>query len=491
MGSTTIPLTDWLIVAAYIAATMGLGLWLGWGKASAEGFLLGRRNLSAWMLLLSIVATETSTVTFLSLPGHAFKEGGNLTFLQITFGYIVGRLLVAQFLLPLFFSGQFFTAYEVLQSRFGSTVRGIASSVFLVTRTLSDGLRLFLASLLIEQATGFPFVPSIAILAVSTAIYATVGGVSSVIWNDCLQFAIYTIGAVVALVLLLGQFPGGMSDVWAFGAETGRLELLDFDLVWQSKTINFWSGLIGGAVLTMATHGADHLMVQRYLCARNRQAATWALDLSGPLVAAQFLLFLAIGVALAAFYDTQAVDYSIERPDQALASYVVHELPVGFRGLVIASVLAVTMSTLSSSLNASAGVLVRDSARLLGKTYTDLQEVFAARAATVLFALLQSLVAIGAYSFALQQSVIGAVLAIAGFSAGLVLGLYALGLAAGRASETAGVAGFLSGLVACCYVAFRLELHWAWYSLIGATITFLVGIVVNQLMSPSANSPTE
>ena len=489
MGADSIHYVDWLVVAAYLAATLAIGVWFGRGKSSAEGFLLGQRSLSTWMLLLSIVATETSTVTFLSLPGLSFKEGGNLTFLQIAFGYIIGRVLVANLLMPLFFSGRFFTAYEVLQERYGSRVRLVASAVFLVMRTLADGFRLYLTALLVESATGFDFSACVLLMAAATAAYSAVGGVASVVVNDCVQFIMYTLGAVIVLAFVVSAVPEGAGGLREFAASTGRLKLLDFDLSFFAPSITLLSGVIGGGVLTMATHGADQLMVQRYLCAKSRQSAATALVLSGPLVFLQFALFLAIGVALAGFYASAEVDYTVTAPDQALMAYVVHEVPAGLRGLVIASVLAASMSTLSSSLNASAGVLVKDVSKLLGFDHNDRRELAMARAATLLFAVLQSAVAIVGYHFLRGSSVINDVLAIAGFSAGLVLGLYALGLVVGRSSDFAGLAGFAAGLAACCVAKFQLGVSWAWFSLIGAATTFAVGYCVHSAFPRSEARP--
>jgi len=485
LNPPSVPLIDWLIVVGYLAAAVAVGLLVGRGNNSSEGFLLGRRNLSWWMLLLSIVATETSTVTFLSLPGKSFSDGGNFTFLQLAFGYIAGRMIVVWVLLPLYFSGQFFTAYEVLQKRFGRSVRLLASSIFLVMRTMSDGLRLLLTGLLIESATGLDFVPCVLLLAASTALYSAIGGVASVVLNDCLQFIAYMIGAAIALALLVWAVPGGAAGLWEFASTTGRLQLIDPSLSLTSSSITFFSGLIGGAALTMATHGADHMLVQRYLCARSRREAAWALGLSGPLVGLQFLLFLVIGVALAYYHSTTDVAYVVDRPDQAFIGYIVNELPWGLRGLVIASVLAASMSTLSSSLNASAGVLIKDLGSLLKREVSDAAAVFAARGATVVFAVLQSLVAIVAYKIALKSSVIDGALAIAGFSTGLLLGVYFLGLARGRASEVAGLIGIACGVACCSWVAFGTNVSWPWYSLVGSATTFGVGYLVSCIIPPT------
>ncbi|TWT37434.1 Sodium/glucose cotransporter [Posidoniimonas corsicana] len=485
MPHTTIPLLDWLIIVCYLAGSTAIGLFASKAPKSAEGYLVGGRHLSWWMLLLSIVATETSTVTFLSLPAKSFLDGGNLTFLQLTFGYITGRLLLTWLVLPIFFSGSYLTAYEVLQNTFGKNVRSFVSLLFLVMRNSADGLRLLLTGLLIGEATGFDFNVCVLVLAVCTAIYAGVGGVASVVINDCLQFAMYMIGAAVVMTMLLTDAPGGSGEVWRFAGETGRLRLFDFDPSIFTSSITFWSGLIGGATLTMASHGADHMMVQRYLCARSQRQAGWAVGLSGPVVALQFTLFLMIGIGLAYWQSAGALGYDVTRGDQALIGFVVHKLGVGLRGLVIAAVLAASMSTLSSSLNASAGVLVSDLGKRFLPDMTDRGMLFGAKVATFVFAAVQAGVAIGAYySLAPDSAVIDAVLGIAGFSTGIVLGVFLLGAVLGRASEAAGMIGITLGLACCCYAKFGINVSWPWFSLIGASVTFVVGYLVAQATPP-------
>ncbi|MCA9241844.1 MAG: transporter [Planctomycetales bacterium] len=482
---------DWLIVAFYFAGVMAVGFFASRGSNSSEGFLLGDRGMSWWMLLFSIVATETSTVTFLSLPGEAYKTGGNMTFLQLTLGYILGRMIVIWVLLPQYYAGSFFTAYEVLQQRFGGSVRKLSSAIFLVMRTLADGLRLLLTGLLIEWATGLSLTTCVVLIAASTTLYSAVGGVRSVVLNDFLQFIAYMIGAVAALFVLLSLSPGGAAGAWEFAASTGRLRVLDFSASLTSPTITLMAGVIGGAALSMASHGADHLMVQRYLCARSQRQASIALGLSGPLVALQFALFLVIGAALAYFYEATPVAYTIDRSDRAFIGFIVHELSPGLRGAVVAAVLAASMSTLSSSLNASAGVLVKDWGFLLPNDPTHSQTVLAARWATALFAVLQSMVAIAAFRVAVGASIINGVLAIAAFSTGILLGLFLLGIVRQRSSETAGIAGLAAGGAVCSWVAFGTSVSWPWLSLIGSATTFVVGYAFAAVVPPSEEAAWE
>lgn len=299
---------DAFIVVAYLAATTLLGIWLGRGQKTNRDYFLAGHKLPTWSLLLSIVATETSTVTFLSVPGKSFIEHGNFTFLQLAFGYIVGRFAIIVFLLPAYFRGEMLSAYHVLENRFGLTTRRVASLVFLVTRNLADGLRLFLSALALDIALGIPLVTCIVVMTIITAIYSCAGGVRSVVWNDCIQFAVYMAGALATVWIIVTHLSGGWEQLVEFGHSTDRWRLFDFDPSLTKPGVTFWSGLIGGAFLSLATHGVDQMIVQRYLCARDRKSASWALGLSGFVVLGQFALFLLIGVSLACFYSVHGGD---------------------------------------------------------------------------------------------------------------------------------------------------------------------------------------
>ncbi|MEO0530970.1 MAG: sodium/solute symporter [Planctomycetota bacterium] len=477
---------DLAIIAVYLAATVVWGAWPRKAATTDEGYLLGGRDLAWPVLLLSIVATETSTVTFLSLPGQAFNEGGNLNFLQITLGYIVGRFAVIGFLMPEYFRGKAFTAYELLEDRFGPGVRQASSVLFLVCRTFADGLRLFLTGLALQQALGWDLPTCVAAITAATALYATLGGVSSVVWNDALQLVIYTGGALIAAWLIIGAVPGGVDEILAFGRDTGRFDLFDMRLGLVGGGMTFWSGLIGGAFLSLATHGVDHLMVQRYLCARSQRSAAIALGLSGPVVALQFLLFLLIGVGLAAFYAT--VPDADLKGDQAFAAFLAGHTPSGLRGLLFAAVIAAAVSTLSSSLNASAGVAVKDLLQRL--KVAQQRPVRMAQGATIVFALLQAGVALGAYYANVASSVISLVLAIAGFTTGVLVGLFALGMLRGRCRPlTAAIAlgvGVVAGTALFGWnasVAADERVHWTWNALVASSTTLAAGLAADRFLT--------
>jgi SSS family transporter len=475
-----ISLIDTAIVIAYMAAVVLFGLWIGRGQRTPADYFLGSRALPWGALLLSIVATETSTVTFLSLPGVAAAAGGNLTFLQITFGYIVGRLLIIRILLPLYFRGEPFTAYQVLESRFGRLSRRSASLLFLVTRNLSDALRLFLTALVLQMVLGLDLSVSVLVLGAMTVVYTLVGGARSVIWNDVIQFVVYMLGAVAAFWIIIGGLPGGLDTLLQFAREENRLRLFDFDISLVKPTMTFWAGLAGGAFLTLATHGTDQLMVQRYLSARNQRDAARALGVSGFIVFGQFLVFLLIGVALAAFYAALA-DGPAPAGDRLFASFIVEQMPVGLLGLTLASVFAAAMSTLSSSLNASATALVKDVIVPLSRAgVSQRRQLGLGRIATAFFGLLQVAIAIVVGAIGMNESVVANVLMITGFATGPVLGIYLLAVFSPRVQQPAALTGFVLGVAVLSAIALGTALYWPWYAAAGALLTWSAGWLVQQ-----------
>ena len=267
----TIPIGDVAILVSYLIGVVCFGLWLGRGQRNIEGYFLGDRNLPWWAVLGSIVATETSTATFLSIPGMAFDANeGDLRFLQLAIGYIVGRMVVAVWILPRYFQGALFTAYELLEQRFGTAARTTASILFLITRNFADGLRLYLAAIALDQVLSLDLPLCVLIIGVLTIIYTVAGGLRSVVWNDCIQLVVYSFGAVAAMWVVGSQLPDGWRQVVEFGQEHQKFRVWDwaFD---PSRAYTVWAGVIGGAFLTMATHGSDQMMVQRFLGAQTRE----------------------------------------------------------------------------------------------------------------------------------------------------------------------------------------------------------------------------
>lgn len=480
----SIGLPDLAVIVVYMVGVVLFGLWIGRGQRGAADYMLGGRDLPWWALLLSIVATETSTVTFLSIPGFAFT--GDFTWMQLAVGMLIGKLLVVAFLLPHYFSGECFTAYDVLHRRFGGATAQAASMLFMVTRTLADGLRLFLTALVLQEMSGLPLTWAIVVVGVATVIYTFFGGMKAVVWTDTIQFTVYLLGAGVALALLVSRLPGGWEQLFTIAAAEGKLRAIDLGFS-LSEPYVLWAGLIGGAFLSIGTHGADQLLVQRYLSARSQRDAARALVTSGVVVVAQFAFFLLIGVALFVFYQVHPPDIPFDRADRVFARFIIDELPTGVLGLVLGAVFAAAMSTLSSSLNSSATAAANDFYKpLAGEAATPGRLLQVTRALTVVFAVLQASVALsGRY---MSNTVVESVLTIAGFTTGITLGVFMLGLFAPHTSQRAALAAFALGLLTMTVVVFATSLAWPWYTMTGAGLTFAFGLAASRVWPDPSES---
>ncbi len=432
---------DAAIVVIYLLAVLAFGLWVGRGQRTSADYFLGSRSLPWGVLLLSIVATETSTVTFLSLPGIPAADNGNLTFLQIAIGYIVGRLLIIYVLLPIYFRRENFTAYEVLETRFGKLSRRLTSVLFLFTRNLSDALRLFLTALVLQIVLGLDLTVSVIILGLITIIYTLVGArsrssgttVSSLSSTCWVPLPHSPSSSWVCRVVL--------PDLLQFAEQTDKLRMFDFDFSLTKPSMTFWSGLVGGAFLTMATHGTDQLMVQRYLSAKNQRDAVAQPGFQWPYRVSTVCRVPVQSALRWPGFITQmpgANPMDDGHGDRLFAYFIVNYMPVGLAGLTLAAVFAAAMSTLSSSLNSSATALINDIWLPLCKTeLSQAAQLRAGRIATAAFGILQVTIAMLVGIIGTTESTVFNVLKIAGFASGPVLGLFLLAVA-GAACKTTG-----------------------------------------------------
>jgi len=468
---------DLVILLAYMAGVVALGTWVGRVTRSAADFMLGGRDLPWWVILFSIVATETSTVTFLSIPGFAFSR--DLTWLQIALGFMLGRFAVTFLLLPQYFKGNFFTAYEVLDQRFGGATKQTASLLFIITRSLADGLRLFLSAIVLQEMTGIPMHWAVVAIGVTTIVYTYLGGMRAVLWTDFLQFTVYMIGAIIAFSLLLDRLPGGWEQMVAMGEEAGKLRI--FDLAWDwSEPYGLWAGLIGGLFITLGSHGVDQMMVQRYLSARNLKDARRALLASGFVIVFQFALFLLIGVGLFVFYQVYPLDTPFERADRVFARFILDQIPVGILGILLGAIFAAAMSTLSSSLNSCATAAANDLYfPLIGKEVSAKRKLWVIRILTAVFGLVQ--IAVGIAGQWLKATVVSSVLGIAAFTTGIVLGVFFLGIFTTRVGQRAALIGLMVGLAGMTWIFFATDLAWPWFALVGSAATFAVGLAASFL----------
>ncbi len=473
---------DLAILVAYMAGMVLLGSWLGRGARDVSEYAVGGRDLPWWLILVSILATETSSVTFLSIPGFAYER--NFTWLQIAFGFLIGRFVVAAILLPEYFRGALFTSYEVLHRRFGGATRQAASVLFLITRCLADGLRLFLSALVLQEMTGISIPWAVAALGATTIVYSYLGGMRAVLWSDLIQFVLYITGALVALWAILARLPGGWSQLVAMGQAADKFRVFDLRLD-LSEPYGLWAGVVGGVFITLGSHGVDQLMVQRYLSTRSLPEARRALGLSGVVVVAQFALFLLIGVALWSFYQLHPPVVPFDRADRVFARFILDELPTGLIGLLLGAVFAAAMT---SSLNSCATVAVNDLVLPLSRDgISPERQLRLTRWLTAAFGIVQIAVGIGGQW--LQASIVSSVLGIAAFTTGIVLGVFFLGLFAQRVGQRAALAGLVAGFAAMTAIYFGTSLAWPWYALAGSLITAGVGLAASVVWARETPAP--
>src|SRR5438552_4042749 len=337
---------DLTIIALYLAGITLFGLRFRKRQRSLRDYFLADRNIPWWAIALSIVAAETSTLTIISIPGLAYDT--NLTFLQVVMGYVVGRVIICVVLLPQYFRGDLYTAYELMERRFGRRLRSLTAGLFLLTRAAAEGVRVYAVSIVVAIALGTGEVASIAIIVALTLLYTFEGGLAAVIWTDVVQTIIYVGGTLVGLFTILHLVPGGWPAIHSVAESAGKLRVFDFTPdFWKPYT--FWAGLIGGTFLTTASHGTDQLIVQRLLAARNQRQSVTALLSSGIAIFFQFGLFLIVGIMLWAFYQVPSSHFG--KADRIYPTFIVSQLPHGISGLLIAAILAAAMSNLSAALN--------------------------------------------------------------------------------------------------------------------------------------------
>jgi SSS family transporter len=479
---------DLVIIAGYLVAVVAAGAWFGRKQKTTAQYFLAGRHVPWWAISASIVATETSTITFISVPGIAYARGGNFTFLQLVFGYLVGRVMISILFIPSYFTGELVTVYQLLQKRFGGKVRALASTLFICMRTIADGVRLLLTAFVLAAVYGS--VAGVSAASVITAsvigigivmiVFTFFGGIEAVVWVEVVQLAIYIVGALAAGIVLVQNIPGGLDAAIEVGRAHGKFRLFDFALD-ATKTFTFWAGVIGGCFLTMSTHGTDQYLVQRYLCTDRPRSAALALLSSGAVVLAQFIGFLFIGVLLFAFYApyklpayaTGAAAAPFAAPDQIFPDFITKHLPMGLSGLVVAAIFAAAMS---SSLNAIASAFVSDLYKPVARDRSDRHYLNVSRIVTIIAGIAQ--IAIGVALQNQSGSALNTALSVAALINGPILGVFLLGTTR-RGGATAALTGMSAGLAIVLYLRFATSVAWPWYTVAGALVTMAIGALVS------------
>ncbi len=469
---------DLLVIAAYLVAITLFGARFRKGQRTLDDYFLGGRRLPWWAIALSVVSAETSILTIISTPGIAYRS--NLGFLQLVFGYLVGRVVVSFVLLPRYFTGQLFTAYQFIDRRFGRALKVFTAALFLASRALAEGVRVFAISLVAVIIFRTGVLTSVLVITLLTVFYTFQGGFTAVIWTDVIQLTIYLAGTVLALMAALHAIPGGWPEVVRLANQAGgKLEVLDFAFNWYQPYL-FWSGLVGGTFLTSASHGTDQLIVQRLLAARSLRQSQAALLASGAVILFQFTLFLVMGVTLFAYYHHFPPSRAFSRPDQIFPLFVVTKLPRGLAGLLIAAILAAGMANLSAALNSLASSSVVDFYKPFFRPKADQRhDLRVSRGLTLLWG--GVLIVAASAAQLVHESVLELALTVASVPYGSMLGIFLLGALTRRVARRAALAGALLGLAVLLVVMIFTSIAWTWYVAIGAGVTFGAGVLATAL----------
>lgn len=488
---------DLAIIFGYLIGIVLFGTWFGRKQKTTRDYFLGNRAVPWWAVAFSIVATETSTITFISVPGIAFARGGNFQFLQLVFGYLLGRVVISVLFIPSYFRGELLTVYQLLDRRFGGQIKVLAASLFVVMRNIADGIRLLLTAIVLAAVyTSFQpmanaetiIIASIILIGAAMIVFTYFGGMEAVIWVEVIQLGIYVVGAIAAAVILANSILGGFSSAIVTGTQFNKFSLFDFSFD-ATKTFTFWSGLIGGCFLTMSTHGTDQYLVQRYLCTDRPRRAIMALLTSGAIVLAQFIGFLFIGVLLFAFYEpfsdpgyasAASTAFPFTGGDRVFPDFITRHLPSGLSGLVVAAIFAAAMS---SSLNAIAATFVNDLYKPLRSGRDDRHYLKASHVLTLIWGVVQ--IAVAYFSRNLNRSALDLALSVASLINGPVLGVFLVGTFLRRVSQPPALIGMLVSLVSMLYISFATRIAWTWYVFIGSTITVVTAWLASLAFSPA------
>ncbi len=477
---------DLLIIFGYLIGIVLFGTWFGRKQKSTADYFLGGRSVPWWAVAFSIVATETSTITFISIPGIAFARGGNFGFLQLVFGYLLGRIVISILFIPSYFRGELMTVYQLLDQRFGGKIKMVAASLFVVMRNIADGIRLLLTAIVLTAVCASFQVPanpatitivSIVLIGLAMIIFTYFGGMEAVIWVEVVQLGIYIAGAVAAAIVLITSIDGGLSTVNSLANQFGKYSLFDFTLD-HTRTFTFWSGLIGGCFLTMSTHGTDQYLVQRYLCTDRPRKAMVALLTSGVIVLAQFIGFLFIGVLLFAFYYTTG--NPTEAGDRVFPDFITKYMPTGLSGLVVAAIFAAAMS---SSLNSIAATAVNDLYKPFRPDRDDKHYLKVSHMLTLFWGAVQIGVALAVRNQ--PGSALSMALSIASLINGPILGVFLVGTFLRRVSQPPALIGMLVSIGSMLYVFFATKIAWTWYVFLGSLITFMVAWAASFAFAPA------
>ncbi len=459
---------DYLIVVVFMGGVFIAGTLLGRGVKDIKGYFSANNNLPWWAVMLSIVAAETSVLTFLSIPGLAYL--GNFSFLQVCIGYIIGRIIISFVLLPMYAKGKYISVYQAITEKAGVPMQRIMSITFMGTRLLADGVRLFAVAIPLSMITGLSFMQSIWILGIVTIIYTWFGGIKAVVWMDVAQWIIYISAAFIALWVGSKILPD-LSTTLANVIEQGKTQI--FDWKFSLKGYNIYSGVIGGAMLSMASHGTDQLIVQRVLSCKNLQDSKKALIGSGIVVFFQFALFLVIGLMMYMVWNGASIEMlGLQKPDALFTKFIIENLPPVVKGITVAGIFAAAMSTLSGSLSGLSSATIVDILQPIMKDKVDDKKMLHyGRIATLSWGIFM----VGGASLFrnMNNPLVEIGLSIASFTYGGMLGVFILVRFFKKVDTWQYVVSFFGTIITIIFVIKFSEIHWTWFVLIGVFTTIV------------------
>lgn len=448
---------DIAIIVIFLATNTLFGLWHGKSNKSSGDYFLGNHKLPWIVSMLSIVASETSVLTFVSVPGLAYR--GDWTFLQLSMGYIFGRILVSQLLLPMYFRHGVSSIYEIIGIRFGPAMHKVAATVFLVTRTLGDAIRFLAAGVVVQVVTGWSLPLSVIIIGTVTLVYTLSGGIRAVVWLESFQFGLYLLGGILTIIFIVHGRGESVPELLASLASAGKLQVISHDTHIFKNPLAFFSAFFGGILLSLSSHGVDYMMVQRVLGCKNLRSAKKAMIGSGFFVFFQFSVFLFAGSLIYLFMNGAPM-----QKDREFAFFIVHYLPAGLKGVLVAGVLSAAMSTHSSAINSLASSTVND---ILGGN----KPLAFSRMISLVWAIVLVLIALLFDEGNTAIVMIG--LEIASFTYGGLLGLFLLS----KSRKKFHAASLVTGLFASMAIVFILKfmgLAWTWYIAVSALVNIMV-----------------
>ena len=482
---------DYLIILIYLIAVAAIGIISSGKQTSANDYFLGSKKIPWWAVCFSVVATETSTLTFISIPGLAYLT--NMNFLQLAMGFIIGRIIVAVIFIPRYYAGNMETAYQYLENRFGSPMRKYASVTFIVLRIFADGVRLFTTAIPVKFITGLGYTECILIVGVITVVYSYVGGIKAVIWTDVIQMFIYVLGAAVSIYMIFEFLPGGWSDVMKISSAAGKFEVFSFPKSFAdlfTGGYNLIGGLVGGAFLAMASHGTDQMMVQRLLTCSDKRSSQKAVVISGVIVFMQFAVFLFIGALLYTLYN--GADFkslvmngkNLTKSDEIFPMFIVSSLPTGVAGLIVAGLLSASMSTLSSVFNSLASTTILDLMKGNKRFTSDAAVLKYSRLATLFWAFV--IMCTGLLFESETNPAVDFALKIQSLIYGGLLGVFLIGVFMKRADLKTALTSYTTAIV-FLILLFVLPkagiipaLNLTWFTFFGVVISFITAFAVTS-----------